>query len=93
VNDRAHPGFRIFATQNPSGSSYGGRKTLSRAFRNRFVELHFNELPSDELSTIIEKRCKISGKASKKLIAVMQDLQVDFDHCLSHSRKACDIAQ
>jgi midasin (ATPase involved in ribosome maturation) len=35
---KAHPSFRIFATQNPSGSSYGGRKSLSRAFRNRLVE-------------------------------------------------------
>jgi len=33
---KAHSSFRIFATQNPSGSSYGGRKFLSRAFRNRF---------------------------------------------------------
>ena len=45
---------------------------------SRFVELHFSELPSPELSYIIEKRCKISSKASKKLIAVMHDLQVKF---------------
>ena len=36
---KAHPSFRIFATQNPSGSTYGGRKFLSRAFRNRSVEI------------------------------------------------------
>ncbi|CAO2580321.1 MDN1, partial [Lemmus lemmus] len=40
---RAHPRFMLFATQNPPGL-YGGRKVLSRAFRNRFVELHFDEL-------------------------------------------------
>lgn len=35
---RPHEHFMLFATQNPPGS-YGGRKVLSRAFRNRFVEL------------------------------------------------------
>ena len=34
---RPHPNFRLFATQNPYGA-YGGRKPLSRAFRNRFVD-------------------------------------------------------
>ena len=29
----------LFATQNPPGI-YGGRKMLSKAFRNRFVTLH-----------------------------------------------------
>jgi midasin len=29
------PGFRIFATQNPT--SYGGRKELSKAFKNRYL--------------------------------------------------------
>ena len=52
---QAHPNFRLFATQNPTGT-YGGRKPLSRAFRNRFVELHFSEVPTNELSEIIEKR-------------------------------------
>jgi len=27
--------------------SYGGRKLLSEAFRNRFVELHVDEIPAD----------------------------------------------
>ena len=31
----AQRGFRLFGTQNPAGQ-YGGRKVLSRAFRNRF---------------------------------------------------------
>ena len=35
---KPHPNFRLFATQNPPGM-YGGRKILSRAFRNRFLEL------------------------------------------------------
>lgn len=33
---RPHRQLRIFATQNPAGI-YGGRKLLSRAFRNRFL--------------------------------------------------------
>lgn len=35
---KPHPLFRLFATQNPPGA-YGGRKPLSRAFRNRFMEV------------------------------------------------------
>lgn len=35
---KPHPHFRLFATQNPPGV-YGGRKPLSRAFRNRFMEV------------------------------------------------------
>jgi hypothetical protein len=41
--------------QNPPGA-YAGRKALSRAFRSRFLELHVEELPDTELSTILEKR-------------------------------------
>ncbi|KAJ1953150.1 AAA ATPase midasin, partial [Dipsacomyces acuminosporus] len=49
---RPHPHFMLFATQNPAGL-YGGRKALSRAFRNRFVELHFDDIPEMELQQII----------------------------------------
>ena len=72
---RAHPNFRLFATQNPTGS-YGGRKPLSRAFRNRFVELHFGELPHQELSKIIEKRAGIAQSQSDKLVKVLLELQM-----------------
>lgn len=30
---KPHPRFMLFATQNPAGAAYGGRKALSRAFR------------------------------------------------------------
>ena len=40
---RPHPSFMLFATQNPPGL-YGGRKQLSRAFRSRFLELHFDNV-------------------------------------------------
>uniref|UniRef100_A0A674E136 Midasin n=1 Tax=Salmo trutta TaxID=8032 RepID=A0A674E136_SALTR len=71
---KAHPRFMLFATQNPPGF-YGGRKVLSRAFRNRFVELHFDELPSDELETILCQRCSLPPSYCSKLVKVMQDLQ------------------
>lgn len=74
---KAHPKFMLFATQNPPGA-YGGRKMLSRAFRNRFVELHFNEIPPNELETILHQRCEIPLSYCKKMIAVMTDLQVFY---------------
>ena len=72
---KAHPNFRLFATQNPTGT-YGGRKPLSRAFRNRFVELHFSEVPTEELSEIIEKRAGIARSQSVKLVQVLKKLQM-----------------
>ncbi|KAJ6959314.1 midasin isoform X1 [Populus alba x Populus x berolinensis] len=72
---RAHPNFMLFATQNPP-TFYGGRKMLSRAFRNRFVEVHVDEIPDDELSTIIEKRCKIPGSRARLMVEVMKELQL-----------------
>ncbi|XP_061668786.1 midasin isoform X2 [Syngnathoides biaculeatus] len=71
---KAHPRFMLFATQNPPGL-YGGRKVLSRAFRNRFVELHFDALPSQELETILHKRCSMPLSYCSKLVQVMTDLQ------------------
>ncbi|GAA6099361.1 midasin isoform X1 [Tachysurus ichikawai] len=71
---KAHPRFMLFATQNPPGL-YGGRKVLSRAFRNRFVELHFDELPSEELETILHQRCSLPPSYCTKLVKAMQNLQ------------------
>ncbi|CBI35900.3 unnamed protein product, partial [Vitis vinifera] len=68
----AHPDFMLFATQNPP-TLYGGRKMLSRAFRNRFVEIHVDEIPEDELSTILDKRCKIPESYAKKMVEVMKE--------------------
>jgi midasin (ATPase involved in ribosome maturation) len=72
---RAHPDFMLFATQNPPGS-YGGRKVLSRAFRNRFIELHFGNIPNPELEIILRDRSKIPASLSKKLIKILKKLQV-----------------
>ncbi|XP_077240383.1 midasin-like protein isoform X2 [Tasmannia lanceolata] len=71
----AHPDFMLFATQNPP-TLYGGRKMLSRAFRNRFLEIHVDDIPEDELSTILEKRCKIPKSYAVKMVEVMKDLQL-----------------
>src|SRR5438445_6570911 len=44
---KPHPHFMLFATQNPPGL-YAGRKVLSRAFRGRFLEVHFDDVPQAE---------------------------------------------
>lgn len=72
---KAHPGFMLFATQNPP-TLYAGRKMLSRAFRNRFVEIHVDEIPEEELTTILERKCKISWSYAEKMVEVMKDLQL-----------------
>ena len=46
---KAHPNFRIFATQNPT-EGYGGRKELSEAFKNRFILINVHDVPTDELT-------------------------------------------
>ena len=67
-------GFSLFATQNPPGA-YGGRKPLSRAFRNRFLELNISDLPSAEVEEIVTQSCGIAPKFSKMMVAVMIELQ------------------
>jgi len=67
---KPHPNFRLFATQNPSGA-YGGRKPLSRAFRNRFVELHMGDIPAEEMKIILEKRCSCPPSHAKSLVKIM----------------------
>jgi midasin len=71
---KPHPHFMLFATQNPPGL-YAGRKTLSRAFRSRFLELHVEDIPDDELHVILEKRCAIAPSYANKLVSVMRELQ------------------
>ncbi|KAH6911428.1 P-loop containing nucleoside triphosphate hydrolase protein [Coprinopsis sp. MPI-PUGE-AT-0042] len=71
---RPHPHFMLFATQNPPGL-YGGRKVLSRAFRNRFLEVQFEDVPQDELETILCQRCRIAPSYGKKIVQVFRELQ------------------
>ena len=72
---RPHPHFALFATQNPPGVTYGGRKTLSKAFRNRFMELHVGDIPDDELRIILNKRCSVAPSYAAKIVEVMRELQ------------------
>ncbi|KAG2499138.1 hypothetical protein HYH03_002721 [Edaphochlamys debaryana] len=72
---RPHPHFMLFATQNPPGGAYAGRKVLSRAFRSRFLELHIDDIPDAELATILEKRCAVAPSYANKLVAVQRELQ------------------
>jgi midasin (ATPase involved in ribosome maturation) len=67
-------GFFLFATQNPAGI-YGGRKPLSLAFRNRFIEIDIPDLPNKEIEDIITKSCIIAPKFSTMLVKVMIELQ------------------
>ena len=69
-----HANFRLFATQNPSGI-YGGRKPLSRAFRNRFVELHLGDIPTEEMTIILQRRCSMPETFAKILVRIMEDLR------------------
>ena len=71
---RPHPHFMLFATQNPPGL-YGGRKVLSRAFRNRFLEVHFEDVPQGELETILCQRCRIAPSYGQRIVEVFQELQ------------------
>ncbi|KAI9791121.1 MAG: hypothetical protein M1816_004352 [Peltula sp. TS41687] len=72
---RPHPHFMLLATQNPPGL-YGGRKYLSRAFRNRFIELHFDEIPEGELQRILQERTQIAPSHSTRVVAVYKELSL-----------------
>lgn len=52
---------------------------MSRAFRNRFVELHFEDIPPNELEVILQQKCQLPPSYSRKMVAVMRDLQVLCD--------------
>ena len=71
---KPHPHFMLFATQNPPGL-YAGRKILSRAFRNRFLEVHFEDVPQAELETILCERCRIAPSYVKAIVTVFRELQ------------------
>ncbi|KAL9091512.1 MAG: hypothetical protein Q9159_001371 [Coniocarpon cinnabarinum] len=70
---RPHPNFMLFATQNPAGA-YGGRKQLSTAFRNRFLELHHADIPVDELETILSSRSQLPKSWSRQIVKVYSTL-------------------
>ncbi|KAJ3106463.1 hypothetical protein HDU97_006249 [Phlyctochytrium planicorne] len=61
--------------ENPPGL-YGGRKQLSKAFRSRFLELHFDDIPENELSTILERRCMIAPSYASKIVSTYKGLRL-----------------
>ncbi|TDL22264.1 P-loop containing nucleoside triphosphate hydrolase protein [Rickenella mellea] len=71
---KPHPHFMLFATQNPPGV-YAGRKVLSRAFRNRFLEVHFDDVPQSELESILCQRCQIAPSYGQRIVSVFHELQ------------------
>ena len=71
---RPHPHFMLFATQNPPGI-YGGRKVLSEAFRNRFLEVHMDDVPSKELTELIQGRTCLAKPFIDAMVKTMSDLQ------------------
>ncbi|KYG50000.1 hypothetical protein M433DRAFT_20934 [Acidomyces richmondensis BFW] len=72
---RPHENFMLFATQNPAGL-YGGRKALSRAFRNRFLELHFDDIPIEQLQVILHRRTQLPESRCKRIVTVYRELSV-----------------
>ncbi|KAF9637501.1 von Willebrand factor type A [Lasiodiplodia theobromae] len=72
---RPHEDFMLFATQNPAGL-YGGRKSLSRAFRNRFLELHFDDIPVNELKYILERRTQLPRSWCEHIVNVYRELSI-----------------
>ncbi|KAM3143024.1 hypothetical protein pb186bvf_004842 [Paramecium bursaria] len=71
---KPHLNFRIFATQNPI--SYGGRKQLSKAFRNRFIEIQVQEINSEDLTNILTARCQFLPPT---YIPYMRTIQVELN--------------
>lgn len=68
-------GFRLVATQNPAGSTYGGRKPLSRALRDRFVEIHVDELPSNELVDVVCRTTALPSSLASRIVDCHAALQ------------------
>ena len=72
---KAHPNFRIFATQNPT-EGYGGRKELSEAFKNRFILINVGEVPHVELIEILIHKSKMPKSRAELMVKVMENLQI-----------------
>lgn len=56
---RPHEGFRMLATQNPSGGAFlGKRNKVPTATLSRFQTVSFESLPSNEWMEIVADRLK-----------------------------------
>ncbi|KAL8426006.1 hypothetical protein Efla_001924 [Eimeria flavescens] len=73
---KAHADFQLFGTQNPAGVGlYGGRKPLSKALANRFLQLQLEELGLHDLRLILLSRCKLPASRAEPMLNVFCDLQ------------------
>lgn len=73
---KAHSDFQLFGTQNPAGIGvYGGRKMLSKALANRFLQLEIEELGEDDLRLILMNKCKLPSSRAEPMLRVYRDLQ------------------
>lgn len=72
---KAHPNFRIFATQNPT-EGYGGRKELSEAFKNRFILLKVSDVPTEELEEILTRKCEMPKSRAVLMVKTLENLQI-----------------
>lgn len=76
--ERSLPFIRFLVHLSPSSSFlsplsfFALSQALSRAFRNRFLELHFSDIPTEELATIINERCALPLKWANVLVEVMK---------------------
>ena len=72
---KAHPKFRIFATQNPT-EGYGGRKELSEAFKNRFILIKVGDVPTNELEEILIQKCSLPRSRATLMVKTLENLQI-----------------
>ncbi|PNH00560.1 Midasin, partial [Tetrabaena socialis] len=67
---RAHPGFRLFATQNSArGASAAGRHPLPPSLRARLVEVQVPDFEREELASIIQARCSTAPAGDATTVA------------------------
>ncbi|KAI5184811.1 midasin [Nematocida homosporus] len=72
---QAHAEFALFATQNPAESlDYKNRKHLSKAFRNRFIEIYVEDKTRPEMEAILLGK-KIGKVSAKTLLEIYESLK------------------
>ena len=64
---RPHPNFMLFATQNPSGAGYGGRRHCQEPSAIDFSKSLWR-CSEIELATILERRCRIAPSYALKIV-------------------------
>ncbi|XP_955288.1 uncharacterized protein TA18495 [Theileria annulata] len=72
---KCHENFMLFATQNPCDSIYGGRKQLSSSFKNRFIQIYFDEIRNEDLKLILYKRCDLPITKSDLIVRIYNNIK------------------